>query len=393
MQVWPLRTQNAAAAEPAQRKLAGRTAPDTFALRILSGVHAGAERRLDARGMLLIGSGDDCDIILGDSGIGVHHCIVTYADGAMTVRAVDADVVIDGRTQRPGDTAALPAFSTVQIGGSSFAVGPHWSERWQNVLQKTEQQGPVVPTTRRARGKSIALWLAAAMFVASAGALVLAQHDTRALPAKPSAASQEKQIKALIASPALAGLQVKPHPEGGFVIDGYAEHADELDALKAQLARSGLNATVAAKSGAQIATDIGEFFRMNNLHAQTQWNGKGHVLVRGRFSDEEALRGVLASRTMQDFNENLHLKVDVQNLDPPQPESKAVADGKRIHRVVDGNDAYLVTVDGSRYYRGAKLPQGGVFVGIENDDVLIRSDAGNVRRLPRDSVADMQLKD
>jgi len=395
MQVWPLRTQAAGANAPPQRKMLGKTAPDTWALRILSGVHGGAERRLGTHGMLLIGSGDDCDIILSDAGIGAHHCIVTYAQGALSVRAVDADVGIDGRTQQPGDAHVLAPFSTVQIGASSFAVGPHWSERWQNVLQKVDpaQIASASPTARRiGRGRVAALWAAALLLLASGGALVLAQHSADAPPPSVPAVSVERQITALIASGAPNGLGVAKQPDGSFVINGYTERAQDLDALKAELDQRKLKATITAKSGPRIATDIGEFFRMNSLHATTQWSGKGHVLVRGHFGDEEALHAVLASRTMQDFNESLHLKVDVQNLDPAQPQANPVADGKRIRRVVDGADAYLVTVDGSRYYRGAKLPQGGVFVGVEEDEVLVRYDTDNVRRFPRDSVLDAQFQ-
>jgi len=393
MQVWPLRTTHAiaAGADTPQRKLPGKAATDSWALRILSGTHVGAERRLDRRGMLLVGSGDDCDIILADVGVGAHHCIITYAEGALSVRAVDADVRVDGRTQHPGDPQSLAPFSTVQIGSASFAVGPHWSERWQNVLQKIDPAEIVaVPQTRRAsRGRIAALWTAALLLIASGGALVLAQHNTDVKPQAKPVVSADKQIRALIASIGPASrLDLKTQPDGSYVINGYVERGDELDALKTQLQRRGLKATIEAKSGPRIAGDVGEFFRMNDIHATTQWNGKGHVLVRGHFGDEEALRGVLTSRTMQDFNENLHLKVDVQNLDPPSTDTKPVADGKRIRRVVDGADAYLVTVDGSRYYRGAKLPQGGVFVGIENDDVLVSDGADNVRHVPRDSVVD-----
>jgi len=393
MQVWPQRTHDAGNGPRAERASAGKAVAETWALRVLSGMHAGAERRLDTYGMLLVGSSDDCDIILADAGVLAHHCILTFAEGALSVRAIDADVRVDDRPQHPGDAQPLAPFSTIQIGSASFAIGPHWSERWQSVLRKVDQTAvATAPSNRRiGRGKVAALWAAALMLIASGGALVLAQHRTDAPPPKMPAESQEQILRSLIAGVAPNGLMLHREADGAFVVDGYVEHGDDLDVLKAKIAQRGLAAKIEAKSGPRIADEIGEFFRMNSIHATTQWNGKGHVQVRGRFGDEKELKSVLTSRTMQEFNENLNLKVEVENLDPPQPEIKAVPDGKRIRRVVEGNDAYLVTVDGSRYYRGAKLPQGGVFVGVENDDVLVQYDA-DIRRIPRDTVTDGELQ-
>jgi len=393
MNVWPLRVQAGNRQAPDRRQVA-KPGVDAWALRVLSGTHTGAERRLDAQGMLLIGSSDDCDIILVDAGVGAHHCILSRTEEVLTIRAVDADVRVDERVQHPGDVHPLEAFSTVRIGSASFAIGPHWSERWQGVLQKIDPAALAGTQRRRiGRGKVAALWAAALLLVASGGALVLAQHGAAPPPPKPSAASVESQIKALIARSAPNGLSLEKKKDGSFVVTGYAERAEDIDALKAELERQSLNATIEAKSGARIAGDVGEFFRMNNIHATTEWNGKGRVVVRGRFGDEKDLKAVLASRTMQEFNENLHLKLEVQNTDPPQPEPKPVIDGKRIRRVVDGADAYLVTVDGSRYYRGARLPQGATFVGVENDDVLLRYETDeDVRRISRDNLIDGQFK-
>ena len=43
----------------------------------------------------------------------------------------------------------------------------------------------------------------------------------------------------------------------------------------------------------------------------------------------------------------------------------------RIVSAISGDDPYIVTADGSRYYVGAELPQGGRLAGVEGDEVLI----------------------
>ncbi|MEM9058546.1 MAG: hypothetical protein AAGD86_13785, partial [Pseudomonadota bacterium] len=61
---------------------------------------------------------------------------------------------------------------------------------------------------------------------------------------------------------------------------------------------------------------------------------------------------------------------------PPRAEAPAAddgtpPDGKRIVSVVAGDDPYLVTADGSRYYVGARLPSGDTLHAIEANTVWI----------------------
>lgn len=62
------------------------------ALRILSGVHLGAEIVLE-NGTWAFGRDDSCDIILSDGSLSARHCAVTAAeDGSVTFRALDGTV-------------------------------------------------------------------------------------------------------------------------------------------------------------------------------------------------------------------------------------------------------------------------------------------------------------
>jgi len=49
-------------------------------------------------------------------------------------------------------------------------------------------------------------------------------------------------------------------------------------------------------------------------------------------------------------------------------------DGTRIVSVVASADPYVVTADGSRYYVGASLPQGGKLAGVKEGEVLVERD-------------------
>src|SRR3546814_14580039 len=59
-------------------------------LRILAGLHAGASRDLAEQEMILVGSGDDCDIVLADQGVARHHALINLVGGLSSLRAPDA---------------------------------------------------------------------------------------------------------------------------------------------------------------------------------------------------------------------------------------------------------------------------------------------------------------
>jgi len=393
MQVWSQR-KHIESAERAPARQADGSIAEVWALRVLVGVHAGAERKLAERDMLIIGSADDCDLIFSDSGVAAHHCIVSYANGQLTVRAVDAEVRIDDDMLHPGDPVGVAPFALVRIGGARFAMGPHWSERWQTLLARVERPvaaaegGVPAPAAKRRPGKFATLAVALVLLCAGGAALTLAQKNTKPVQAVAPVVPRDNEVRALVHELGFNGLGVEQRGDQS-IVTGYVEREEDMATLRAKLDQRGFSGTVIeAKSGARVAADVGESLRMNNVHVDTKWNGAGHVEVKGRFGDGKELYAVLGSRTIKEVNEKLHLKVDVVNLDPPPSTAKAVTDGKRIRRIVDGDDPYLLTVDNTKYYLHSTLPQGGTFLGIEEGDVLVRDDAGNVQRLPRDSVVD-----
>ena len=365
---------------------------DIWALRVLSGLHAGAERKLQERELLMIGSSDDCDIIFSDPDVAPHHCLITRGETELSVRAVDADVRIDDRILHPGDPQNVPSFALLRVGGACFAVGPHWSERWQTLLAKVDPPLPAIAdTTQRPRMSSrmATLGVAVALLLASTGALVLAQHNAKApAPAAPPPA-RDAELRSLVQSLGFKGLDVVRR-DGKLVVNGYVETPDDLAALRSRLDQRGFNATVEAKSGPGVAAEAAERFRMKGMHVTTEWTGGGKVRATGHFGDEKELKEFLASSTMAELNRNLHLTIQVANLDPPVAQQKAVPEGKQISRVVvKADDPIVYTKDCSTYYVNSRLPTGEICVGVENGEVLVRDDAGNVQHLPHTGAVDL----
>lgn len=393
MQVWSTRKRAAEEAPKATAKGGGQSAADVWALRVLSGVHAGAERKLQESSFLMIGSSDDCDLIFSDAGVAAHHCIVTRNGEDLAVRAVDAEVRIDDRVLHPGDPQEIKPFSLLRIGGACFALGPHWSDRWQTLLSQIE------PTPRaeageqppRQRGNRIAtLVVAMALMGASVGALMLAQNNAKPPPAPPAAQPRDGELRAVIGELGYKGLSVISSGNEQMIVSGYVERTEDVANLHERLIQRGIKAELEVKSGPQIEADVSESFRLSGLPVKAKWMGQALVEVQGRFGDGVELDKVLRSRTIQELNKNLGLKVKPVNLDPEQPK-QVVPDSKRIKDVFDGADPYLKAADGSTYFKDAKLPSGNVFIGIENGEILVRDGAGNIQRLSRESVIGASL--
>jgi len=72
------------------------------ALKIIAGVHKGAVIRLDTADMLVIGASDDCDVILADSGVRSHHCVLKRQADKFFLRTIEGALNVNGHEQDPG---------------------------------------------------------------------------------------------------------------------------------------------------------------------------------------------------------------------------------------------------------------------------------------------------
>src|SRR5690606_22456559 len=99
-------------------------------LRIISGLHAGASRELAEREMILVGSGDDCDIVLADAGVAAHHALISVVDGHFQLRALDAPLQLEGRMLHPGDPVEMDSLQRVGLGEAALAFGLEDDPAW-----------------------------------------------------------------------------------------------------------------------------------------------------------------------------------------------------------------------------------------------------------------------
>lgn len=109
-------------------------------LKIIAGLHRDAELCLQEDVRYAIGSGDDCDIVLVDSGVAEHHLSLSIARGKIHLLEMNADIYIDGRPL-PEVPFFLTQFQVASIGDAHLVIGPAdapWPEIAPPILQNEE---------------------------------------------------------------------------------------------------------------------------------------------------------------------------------------------------------------------------------------------------------------
>ena len=178
----------------------------------------------------------------------------------------------------------------------------------------------------------------------------------------------------------LNGLEVHTDVANVPHVSGFVAKPAQVAALRNELARRGVHAEIAVRSGADMAKAVAEILRLSGIEAEGRYVDQGTVEVRGHFGDQKNLHSVLESRAMHEID--ALKKVVAVNLDRQEQPKPQPNDGKRIAQLVDGNDPYLVTRDGSRYYVGAVLPNGSHLQSVEGQEAVIETSKG-IKRLAR----------
>ena len=108
-------------------------------LRVVRGVHSGAERRCHHRDVVVIGSADECDVILSDQHVAGNHCLLSVTGAQLSVRPLAPGVTIDERELAPGEPVRVEPFQVIGGGNAAFALGPAWNARaWQKLDERLQ---------------------------------------------------------------------------------------------------------------------------------------------------------------------------------------------------------------------------------------------------------------
>jgi len=353
---------------------------DAAVLRIVSGLHAGATRPLSRREMVLIGSGDDCDVVLADLGVAPHHALLNAVDGRFHLRALDAPVQLPGGTLHPGDPVEVGQVQRIALGEAAIAFGRADAVEW---LTLAPEPGADVSLAkpRPAFANRMPLIAGVAVLALSALAIVAAL-----MPAPAPEVDVEQRLRALAQEFDVGDVVISRDVEGRIVLSGTVDDSDARTRLQSRIASESLDAGVALRSGEDLAVDVAEVMRTGGYAVRSEYLGDNNVRVTGRFGDDDkAVREFIRSRAMIETGVNM---VEPVNLDVSAPDAVADAgpaiDAGKAHivSIVRGETPHIIDAEGNVYHDGASVPGWGELVSIGQFAHVIQPDGTLVKLTP-----------
>jgi len=347
-------------------------------LRIVDGLHAGASRILADEEMILVGSGEDCDIVLADDAVAAHHALISLVGGRFLVRALDAPVKVGAQDIHPGDPVELSAVQQVRIGEAVIAFGrendPAWDEFVTVFAPNDEEQAPRTGFVRRLP------WIAGIAALSLASLAIFAA----VLPAPDQGPDQRERLTALLQEHRVANVQITDGAKGGATVTGAVDDSATLERLRNQVRAENIDATLQIRTGEHIASDVAEMFRGQSIPVRARYVGNGDVEVVGEFKDGAEIERLAQSRAVADIP-------GVQRILPRTP-SGLLAQGEveqpqappeaHIVQIVRGENPHLLASDGRRFAPGEKIPGKGELVAIGEFAHVLAPDGTTIRIIP-----------
>lgn len=230
-------------------------------LRVLSGTHAGAEMRLPERGILMIGQADDCDLILSDTGVAAHHCVLTVMGDQVLLRALEGVVDTEEGGIATGEHIALEHFAVIRLGETRMAVGPHWSERWQ-ALADAVGNGHAELTEQQTNARRRSVLMLAGLLLLVAGLVLFGSWAVMHRAPEPARQStrQMATIHAIIGQLKLSNVNVSDD-NGQLLVRGVVRNPAQIAQLQQRLNAAGLVTDLNVRDLPSVAGDVNQIGR------------------------------------------------------------------------------------------------------------------------------------
>lgn len=339
------------------------------ALRVLTGIHAGAQIRLTV-GSYRLGGAEDADICISDWQVG--ELVLTLGEDGVVRLCLDG-----------GEEVLVPDFVAVPYGDVVFCVGPDdvaWprdldllAPLWQTAepdapavqaeehasaqgqQQKAAQQlepeltdrEPLLPLRPLPRAKALrtaGVALACTVLIvalSTAGVLMAGSQSTEAANVKFDPDATSRQLAEALHRAGLNELTVKPRG-AQVVVRGIVRTADDSDSARRimdQLARGKAlrEYDVAQQDAVNIQQSLGD------TGAHVEYKGKGVFLVSGTVPSMKKFHALLA-------NVKPDLDANIRRLDVDVKEALSTIPDVRYSEVVSvGGLRYIETPDGTKH--------------------------------------------
>ena len=347
-------------------------------LRVVSGLHSGAERELAGGEMILIGSGEDCDMVLADAGVAAHHALLSFLDGRFSLRALDAPLHVGTVMVHPGDPVELDRVQRVGIGEAAIAFGAADDAGWEGLVPgglgpRLSPPPPTRPYLRRLPA------IAAAAVISLVSLAIFAA----VMPEREPAPDPTAQLQQLVPEYGIDDGQARLDLQGRLVLTGTVPDAATRERIARRIAEQGIDARLELRTGDDIAGDVAEILPARaSVPARATW-----AMATWRCVAHSGLgraRGCLVFRAMREVQGcHAHPREHVahRGAERQQPALPAKPVRIRVAGIVRGANPHVLSGKGDRYEVGAELPGIGTLVSIdENSAHALRAD-GSLERL------------
>ncbi|MCB1809664.1 MAG: type III secretion system inner membrane ring subunit SctD [Candidatus Competibacteraceae bacterium] len=347
-------------------------------LKLLSGPQLGAEIPLDD-GEYLIGSSDDCDIVLLDGSVAARHVLLNKSAGKINISAQDQAVLIGAQTLASGESADLPAGTVIGLGTTYLGLGPPDTD-WLNLplprrpasIEQTGDEAaaadPVTPesgqepTPRQSTAVSmdksarhIAPWIVAGTVIILTFFMAFFRYDISAwLRADPRVnvvipSPSLDNAKTILAKVGMKGIEVSEDARGDIVLRGYSD----TEAAKQRLLSALKKADIPIISHIWAADTLQRALQdtLNRLGAgqlQLDYLGQGAIRLHG-FFDADIAKEELIAILRQDIPAISRIDAEIRTL------GDSVADLRRRVRDVGLGDLIEVVADEKNIFATGEL--------------------------------------
>ena len=365
-----------------QKKAGDHSQPKTFPgaegqywqLEIVQGLHHGATVDLLEDSLLVVGTAADCEIVLHDEGVAAHHFAVVIRQNKIALKSLDGILNLN-ESQLVDDQIDLLGTNTVRLENCDVEIKFSLLQEddvnvnhLKSSSSATKDKGNPVKNNRVIQ----LVWMMATVvflgLIVSTGSFTVA--DKKQLV---QAHADAETLKQMITTLKLDQQLTVSDTGQRLLIKGVlsAQNREELASRLNKLSGSFLINTITPE---QLLEQVGNVFRINGYTAKLQYLGGADVSV-------ENLDGTLdnivkvAAYIKQDVPSlgSLDFKKQVQQTPAVTPEYE-IDPEKKMTTIIDGDIAYISTVDGARYFSGSVLPGGYTLKKITVNGVKVVRD-------------------
>lgn len=334
-------------------------------LRILSGLHRGAEVSLDREQRCVVGSSGDCSVVLFDAQVAPRHCVIQLDDFGLSCRALDAPVMLGERELAPGEVAKLDDLAPIRCGQAVLCAGPEGAQ-WpsEEALQAAPRMKPLQAVRSLRQLNPYALFATVLLGITCVIGLAyaaLSDREYEITADRVAAARVWLESVAPEGSELAIGTDTLPGQQ--LLLTGYVSNEAHLQALLAASRRSSFAPRIEVYSVEDMKASMQRLSHLAQLPCEPRYDGGGQLACVDAVSSEFAASKLrMVSRDVPGLR---GLQVTVQppavvaQAAAPLVEPPAAQPAMRLTQkfsvLMWRNQRYLIGQYGERYREGEQF--------------------------------------